>query len=490
MVATDEEGGDVTRLYADVGSPVLGAAALGAADDLDLTEATGRAVGSDLAAAGIDLTLAPVADLNTNPANPVIGVRSFGSDPARAGEHVAAWVRGLQSAGIAACAKHFPGHGDTSDDSHLTLPVVDADQDTLDERELVPFAAAIRADAAAVMTSHLLLPRLDPDHPATMSATVLDLLRARLGYDGAIVTDALDMAGASGGRGIPEAAVLSLIAGADLLCLGSDSSDRAGAGGPGGVVTAVGDGRLSAERLAEAQRRVSILRRTTTPAVTELDPVAQLAGARAALTVEGDVPDLADAAVTRIDTTPNIAVGVVPWGLSRDGRADRGPTARSSRCKDAHRHPHVREQLAGAGRGRAGRGGRVRLAGAARPRPAPHLHAGRLPALDRRRRRGAGRGRVVGVTAYGLDVGATEDPRCRGRRRRHGAGRRTAADRLRPARRGRHRGTGRRPAASGVRRGPAGTRRRRRARARRRWRRCGTQSTSTWGPTRCDCRAC
>ena len=345
VVATDEEGGDVTRLHADAGSPVLGPAALGAADDPALTEATGRAVGSDLATAGIDLTLAPVADLNTDPGNPVIGVRSFGADPARAGEHVAAWVRGVQAAGVAACAKHFPGHGDTSVDSHLTLPVVDADLQTLERRELVPFAAAVRAGAAAVMTSHLLLPRLDPDHPATMSSTVLDLIRQRLGHDGAIVTDALDMAGASGGRGIPETAVLALAAGADLLCLGSDSSPDLVRRVQAAVVTAVADGRLSRARLAEAHRRASCLRRSTPARTTvDLDAAAQLAGARAALTVEGDLPDLADAVVTRIDATPNIAVGAVPWGLPLSASL---PTAAPVvvQVRDAHRHPRVLERL-------------------------------------------------------------------------------------------------------------------------------------------------
>ncbi len=345
VVATDEEGGDVTRLYADVGSPVLGAAALGAADDPRLTEATGRVVGSDLAAAGIDLTLAPVADLNTNPANPVIGVRSFGSDPARVGEHVEAWVRGLRASGVAACAKHFPGHGDTGDDSHLTLPVVDADLAVLDLRELVPFAAAIRGGAAAVMTSHILLPALDAERPATMSPTVLALLRERLRYDGVIVTDALDMAGASGNREIPEAAVLSLIAGADLLCLGSNSSPDLIRAVQAAVVAAVADRRLTEERLADAQRRIGTLRMTEAPAATELDAQAQLAGARAALTVEGDLPDLAGAAVTQIDTTPNIAVGVVPWGLPAMKPSAAGRPV-IVQVKDAHRHPDVRAQLA------------------------------------------------------------------------------------------------------------------------------------------------
>ena len=122
VVAMDEEGGDVSRLHALEGSPVLGAAALGAADDLALTRATGRAVGADLAAVGVTLDLAPVADINTNPDNPVIGTRSFGADHERVAAHVAAWVEGLREAGIGACAKHFPGHGDTARDSHLDLP--------------------------------------------------------------------------------------------------------------------------------------------------------------------------------------------------------------------------------------------------------------------------------------------------------------------------------------------------------------------------------
>src|SRR5439155_201981 len=138
--------------------------------------------------------------------------------------HSRAWVHGLQSTGVAACAKHFPGHGDTAVDSHLGLPVVEHDLDVLRERELLPFVAAIEAGGAAVMTSHIVLSQLDPGVPATMSRRILTgLLREELGFEGVVVTDALDMAGASATIGIPEAAVRSLAAGADLLCLGSDS---------------------------------------------------------------------------------------------------------------------------------------------------------------------------------------------------------------------------------------------------------------------------
>ncbi len=154
----------------------------------------------------------------------MIGVRSFGADPALAARHVAAYTRGLQGAGAGAVAKHFPGHGDTATDSHRALPTITVDADLLAARELVPFRAAVAAGTLGVMTSHILLPAIDPELPATLSAPVLRLLRDDLGFTGAIVSDALDMAGASKGRGIPEAAVLALAAGVDLLCIGTDNT--------------------------------------------------------------------------------------------------------------------------------------------------------------------------------------------------------------------------------------------------------------------------
>ena len=281
VVAVDEEGGDVSRLYAREGSPVLGAAALGAADDLVLTRATGRAVGADLAAVGVTLDLAPVADINTNPDNPVIGTRSFGADHERVAAHVAAWVEGLREAGVGACAKHFPGHGDTAQDSHLDLPTVDTDLDTLRVRELAPFAAAISAGADAVMTSHLLVRAVDPDTPATLSRRVLGLLRDRLGFHGAVVTDALDMVGVSGTRTVAEAAVLALAAGADLLCLGAEKDVALVRDVQAAVVAAVRSGLLAEERLRDAAARVDRLADLPPrdAPLAEIDDAAQLAGA-------------------------------------------------------------------------------------------------------------------------------------------------------------------------------------------------------------------
>jgi beta-N-acetylhexosaminidase len=347
VVAIDEEGGDVTRLHARSGSPVLGPAALGAADDLDLTRDTGRQVGGELVAAGVDLDLAPVADVNCNPDNPVIGTRSFGADPGRAADHVVAWVLGLQETGVAACVKHFPGHGDTAQDSHVDLPTVDAGLDVLVQRELVPFAAAVDAGVAAVMTSHLLVPAVDPDLPATLSPRVLALLRDRLGFTGAIVTDALDMAGASRGRGIPEAAVLSLVAGADLLCLGADKDVALVLEVQAAVVRAVRSGRLPESRLVEAAARVDALRlRPTQPQPTSTD---SLVGAKRAVTVEGVLPDLRGAVVVSVAGRANIAVGDAVWGLPAEGCVVPGPAADLPdgrgplvvQVRDAHRHAEV-----------------------------------------------------------------------------------------------------------------------------------------------------
>ncbi|HEX7834323.1 MAG TPA: beta-N-acetylhexosaminidase, partial [Pseudolysinimonas sp.] len=225
LIAIDEEGGDVTRLHHLTGSPYPGNALLGRIDDQELTALVGRTVARELRAAGVNLNFAPDADINSNPDNPVIGVRSFGEDPESVSAHVAAWVAAHEAEGVAVSAKHFPGHGDTAQDSHLALPVVDLTLDELKSRELRPFLAAIAAGARTVMSSHVLLPRIDPERPATFSPAILqDVLRGQLGFDGVIVSDALDMVGASGAIGIPAAAVQAIAAGCDLLCIGTKNT--------------------------------------------------------------------------------------------------------------------------------------------------------------------------------------------------------------------------------------------------------------------------
>ncbi|AGL20530.1 glycoside hydrolase family 3 N-terminal domain-containing protein [Actinoplanes sp. N902-109] len=315
LIAIDEEGGDVTRLWHRTGSPYPGNAALGAVDDPDLTRSVHAAIGSELAGLGITLNLAPVADVNTEADNPIIGTRAFGSAPALVARHTAAAVEGLQSTGVAACAKHFPGHGATRTDSHLGLPTIDAAAGVLRSRDLPPFAAAVAAGAAAVMTAHIRIPALTGALPATFSSAVLrDLLRHEYGHRGAIVTDALEMRGAIGAAGsVGRAAVLALAAGADVLCLGARVSTALVAEVLTEIAGAVADGRLSADRLSDAADRTATLAaRTLAPVAT--DPALGLAAARRALRIEGTVSGFADAVVIRLHPGHPIASGPVPWG--------------------------------------------------------------------------------------------------------------------------------------------------------------------------------
>src|SRR6185369_12547031 len=178
LLGIDEEGGDVTRLAHRLGSPYPGNAALGAVDDPEVTRRIYRAIGAELDDLGLNLNLAPTVDVNTADDNPIIGTRSFGADPLRVAAHAAAAVTGLQSAGVAACAKHFPGHGATLADSHLELPTVDIDADLLRTRELPPFAAAIQAGIKSIMSAHIRVPAITGTAPATFSRSALvDLLR-------------------------------------------------------------------------------------------------------------------------------------------------------------------------------------------------------------------------------------------------------------------------------------------------------------------------
>ena len=259
VIAVDEEGGDVTRLEARDGLSYPGNAALGRLDDVAATAAVAQAIGWDLRRAGIDLDLAPVVDVNSSPDNPVIGVRSFGADVQLTARHSRAFVTGLQDTGVAACAKHFPGHGDTVVDSHLDLPVIGVDLATLRRRDLPPFAAAIDAGVRCVLTAHIRFPALD-DRPATLSPVVLGLLRAELGFDGVVITDAVDMAAIARGVGTGPGAALALAAGADLLCIGNPADDRAElAAVRSAVLDALVAGHLAVSRLEEAHTRIAAL---------------------------------------------------------------------------------------------------------------------------------------------------------------------------------------------------------------------------------------
>lgn len=329
VVAMDEEGGDVTRLYQASGSPFPGNGILGRLDDESLTAAVGEQVGRELADVGVGMTLAPDADVNSTALNPIIGPRSFGADPVAVARHAAAWVRAVESTGVASCAKHFPGHGSTIQDSHLALPRIDADAKTLWARDLPPFAAAIQAGTQAVMSAHIVVPALDPESPATFSRPILrDLLRDRMGFAGVVVSDALDMAGASAGRGVPAAAVAALRGGCDLLCLGTANTDKQMRVIAAAIADAVDVGEIEVAEASAAADRVAGLgarmarvrsaapevvpwKRGVVPGVTaEVVASAFDVSARATDALSTSRP----VSLIRLETAPSVAVGASPWG--------------------------------------------------------------------------------------------------------------------------------------------------------------------------------
>src|SRR5262249_21992353 len=221
-VSIDQEGGRVARLKAPFTEwPPM--ATLGRSGDVQLAERFARALAAELKAVGITLDFAPVLDVHTNPRNPVIGDRALAEragDVARLG---GAGIRAMQAEGLAACGKHFPGHGDTSTDSHLELPLVEHPPERLREVEFVPFRAAIEAGVATIMTAHVLVPALDEQRPATLSKRIVTgLLREELHYDGVIVSDDLEMKALANDYKVPESAVLAVEAGCDtvLTCSG------------------------------------------------------------------------------------------------------------------------------------------------------------------------------------------------------------------------------------------------------------------------------
>jgi len=227
-VAIDQEGGRVQRLREPwTRWPPM--REVGGSDDLERTQAVGAAIGVELKDMGMHLDFAPVVDVDSNPDNPVIGDRSFSREPERVGAHAAAFIRGMQGAGVAACAKHFPGHGDTNLDSHLDLPRLELDLDRLHRVELPPFRAALDAEVASVMTAHVLFPRLDKKRPATLSPEIMSVLRETLGFKGLVFTDDLEMGAVAKHFSVEERVLGPLQAGVDalLICRQADLRNEA-----------------------------------------------------------------------------------------------------------------------------------------------------------------------------------------------------------------------------------------------------------------------
>jgi len=309
LIAVDQEGGRVERIRTGVAA-LPSAMAVGATGDPALAERLGALLGRDLAALGIDVDLAPVADLSLQPRSTVVATRSYGDDPDRVAAFAIAFARGLERAGVAAALKHFPGHGSTAEDSHVALPRITADAATLRSRDIVPFARAIAARAASlVLTAHIVVDAFDAARPATISPAVLTgLLRHELGYDGVIATDCLEMDAIAGGTSTVRGAVEALAAGADLLLI-SHQLQLAHAAADA-IVTAVNEGDIALSRLRAAHARVLALRE-------RLARRTPLAGA-----VDEDAPrEAARRAPTAVRGEPRLRAGKPVTVISFEGEA-------------------------------------------------------------------------------------------------------------------------------------------------------------------------
>jgi beta-N-acetylhexosaminidase len=287
LIAVDQEGGRVARL----GPPVLTVPpmlALARTGNLDLVRRVARAQARELSALGFTMNFAPVLDVNTCETNPIIGDRAFGSDPREVVRYGVAYVRGLQDGEVLACGKHFPGHGDTSKDSHLELPVVAHGRARLDECELLPFRAAIGAGVAALMSAHVEYPALDKGVPATMSRAICaSLLRAELGFDGALLSDDLEMKAVADRYSIEEAAVEAVWAGCDGLLICSDE-DRQARAHEALVRRAEADPRFR-DRCVEAAQRMLRMRRLVPPRPASSDAIASLVAGAASRELAGEL---------------------------------------------------------------------------------------------------------------------------------------------------------------------------------------------------------
>jgi len=330
LVSLDEEGGDVTRLEYAVGSSYPGNLALGEADDLDLTRRTAAAMAQDLVAAGVNYNLAPSLDVNSDPRNPIIGVRSFGAEAHKVTRHGVAFLEAMQAGGVAVAAKHFPGHGDTVTDPHLTMPKVEANATTLHRRELAPFAAAAEAGVASLMVAHALYSALDENYPATCSPHILQtLLRAELGYPGVVLSTAVAIEAGHGTERACEAAVATLAAGSDLLLLGPAVTGHIYAAICDAIATALRSGQVSQAALEASQARIARMRQQfRIPADTTGKPgqpgstgtrqraAIGLTAARRAVRARGTVALRGPATVVELRPAGNAATGEAYWSLA------------------------------------------------------------------------------------------------------------------------------------------------------------------------------
>ncbi|MFM8192275.1 MAG: glycoside hydrolase family 3 N-terminal domain-containing protein [Actinomycetota bacterium] len=319
IISIDEEGGDVTRLYVTEGSPFPTPALLGRCNDIDLTTDTYFELGKILNSIGVDLNLAPVADVSIEVENPIVGVRSFSADFDISSRHVIAAITGLRRAGVASCIKHFPGHGGVIEDSHHELPKLIGSQKQLESTHLKPFISAISAGVEAVMTGHIVMSALDDKNPASCSQLMTEkYLKHDLGFSGLVVTDALDMGALGGPKKIHQSALRAIKAGADLLCFSGlydqsiflESSLKH-------IREAIDTGELSSEKvLSNAEKLRSW--KSPKPQGSSVRNMPEFDRFLSGIFIQGDVALKGDQIqLIEISADPTIAAGFVGWGLRR-----------------------------------------------------------------------------------------------------------------------------------------------------------------------------
>jgi beta-N-acetylhexosaminidase len=323
LIAIDEEGGDVTRLFVREGSRYPTPALLGQCDDEDLTFRSYSSMGAILKSLGVDITYAPVADVVAYENNPIVGVRSFGMSSDVVNRHVLQAVRGLQSSGVSACVKHFPGHGAVLEDSHHDLPRIKISKNDYERIHIQPFKNAIAFGVSAVMIGHLIAECLDPNLPASLSSKILrDYLRSELGFKGLIVTDALDMGALGGPTKIHESALNALAAGADLLCFsGMGDQSQFVVNSFEWIQSALNRGEISEESLIESSERIGEIRARNLKS-TKVEQNIDYKELMSGFEVLGDV-ELSSSAINLVEigTKPTIAAGDVSWGIHRELRS-------------------------------------------------------------------------------------------------------------------------------------------------------------------------
>ena len=323
LIAIDEEGGDVTRLFVREGSRYPTPALLGQCDDEDLTFRSYSSMGAILKSLGVDITYAPVADVVAYENNPIVGVRSFGMSSDVVNRHVLQAVHGLQSSGVSACVKHFPGHGAVLEDSHHDLPRIKFSKKDYERIHIQPFKNAIASGVSAVMVGHLIAECLDPNLPASLSSKILrDYLRSELGFKGLIVTDALDMGALGGPTKIHESALNALSAGADLLCFsGMGDQSQFVVNSFEWIQSALNRGEISEHSFIASSERIGEIRAQNLK-ITKVEQNIDYKELISGFEVLGDV-ELSSSAINLVEigTKPTIAAGDVSWGIHRELRS-------------------------------------------------------------------------------------------------------------------------------------------------------------------------